>query len=476
MSGACSSLSLLNLEISDQKPIEDQLARIVTRLRDIVNHGITMDEKMQALLLLSKVPESYRSMISVLMATVELDKLNVETIISKATSEESMRKSGQAANKVSQTKPKPKGPCSHYNSPTHHELTCYQKYPEKHPKGKGNGKGKKDKGKKPDNGQNQAHNVVESVAPVIVASPSGSSNIAASFYDEAMASNSVNWTSWCMDSGASQHITFDLADFSEYQPFDVPVCFNTASTGEGSVIQALGEGTVTAYAWLDGQKTEVSLNNVYYLPRAGTRLFSTGSIERNGYSLFQGDGRMCIFDKLPDGAVKFGSTIRITGRKILEARYNPQSNVYWTLLELRNGQRIHLNVRKFKTWHRRFGHAGKNVMRQLPKHTKGVDAVDPPDEEPCDGCAYGKSTRLPFPPSEKRATEPLELVHTDLDGPMRTQAIGGWSYFAGFIDNYSGLAREYYLKHKLDVIQAFLDFKAWAETQTDKKIKKICSD
>lgn len=185
---------------------------------------------------------------------------------------------------------------------------------------------------------------------------------------------------------------------------------------------------------------------------------------------------MCIFDKLPDGAVKFGLTIRIMGRKILEAQYNPISNVYWTILELRNSQHIHLNVRKFKTWHRRFGHAGKDVMRQLPKHTKGVDAVDSADEEPCDGCAFGKSTRHPFPPSDKHATEPLELVHTDLDGPMHTQAIGGWSYFAGFIDDYSGLTRAYYLKHKSDAIQAFHDFKAWAETQTGKKIKKIRSD
>lgn len=211
-------------------------------------------------------------------------RINVETIIDKASSEESLRKSGQAANKVSQTKPKPKGPCSHCGSLTHHESTCWQKHPELRNKGKG--KGKKDKGKNKDTGHNHAHNVTESVAPVIVSPASGSSNITASFYDEAMASNSGNWTAWCMDSGASQHITFDLSDFTEYHLFNEPVCFNTASTSESSVIQALGEGTIHAYAWLDGQKTEVTLNHVYYLPQAGGRLFSTGSIERNGYSLF----------------------------------------------------------------------------------------------------------------------------------------------------------------------------------------------
>ena len=134
---------------------------------------------------------------------------------------------------------------------------------------------------------------------------------------------------------------------------------------------------------------------------------------------------MCIFDKLPEGAVKFGSTIRIKGRKILEAEYNVLSNIYWAKLELHNGQRVHLNVSRFRTLHRRFGHLGKDALRHLPKNVRGVDSVDSPEDEdePCEGCAWGKSTRLPFPPSDKRATEPLELVHTDLDGPMRTQAI-----------------------------------------------------
>ena len=134
----------------------------------------------------------------------------------------------------------------------------------------------------------------------------------------------------------------------------------------------------------------------------------------------------------------------------------------WTKLKLHNGQQIHLNVSRFRTLHRRFGHLGKDALRHLPKNVRGVDSVDSPEDEdePCEGCAWGKSTRLPFPPSDKRATEPLELVHTDLDGPMRTQAIGGYKYFAGFIDDYSGLARAYYLKSKSDAFQAFLDYKA----------------
>ncbi len=188
----------------------------------------------------------------------------------------------------------------------------------------------------------------------------------------------------------------------------MPVLFNTARQGDSSIIQALGERPLSGETWLDSQKVAITLSHIYYIPGTIGHIFSTGSIERNGYSLFQGDGHMCIFDKLPDGTVKHGFTIHIKGCKILEAQYNPSSNCYWTIIELHNGKHIHLNVHKFKTWHHHFGHVGKDVLHNLPKHTKEVDAIDPADEELCDGCTLGKSTCNPFPPSEKHATEVLE--------------------------------------------------------------------
>ena len=105
---------------------------------------------------------------------------------------------------------------------------------------------------------------------------------------------------------------------------------------------------------------------------------------------------MSIFDSKPDGTVASGSTIRIQGRKLLEGMHSIQRNIYWLPLEILPGQYANLNVRKYKIWHRRLGHANKDVIRQLPNHTKGVGEIDPADEEPCEGCAFGKSTRRPF--------------------------------------------------------------------------------
>ena len=56
----------------------------------------------------------------------------------------------------------------------------------------------------------------------------------------------------------------------------------------------------------------------------------------------------------------------------------------------------------------------------------------------CEACILGKQHRLPFNfENSRRARAPLELVHSDLVGPMQTTSIGGSTYFMTFIDDFS---------------------------------------
>ena len=55
----------------------------------------------------------------------------------------------------------------------------------------------------------------------------------------------------------------------------------------------------------------------------------------------------------------------------------------------------------------------------------------------CEPCLEGKMTMRPFKAKGYRAKEVLDLVHTDLCGPMSTSARGGYEYFIIFIDDYS---------------------------------------
>ena len=57
----------------------------------------------------------------------------------------------------------------------------------------------------------------------------------------------------------------------------------------------------------------------------------------------------------------------------------------------------------------------------------------------CDTCIARKLTSAPFKRSEITTQEPLELIHSDLYGPMRVSSVEGASNFLTFIDDYSRL-------------------------------------
>ena len=61
------------------------------------------------------------------------------------------------------------------------------------------------------------------------------------------------------------------------------------------------------------------------------------------------------------------------------------------------------------------------------------------------------------------ASVPLELVHSDLCGPLPFASFSGFKYLLTFIDDYSRRTWVYFLKCKSEVFNMFLSYKALAE-------------
>lgn len=93
------------------------------------------------------------------------------------------------------------------------------------------------------------------------------------------------------------------------------------------------------------------------------------------------------------------------------------------------------------TWHRRLGHIDGIIFKD-----NGADVKN------CEICCAGKMSRLPFMKCESRATSILEIIHSDLDGPMETQSIGHAKYFLTFVDDFSKKIFIYFLKQKSEVL------------------------
>ena len=95
----------------------------------------------------------------------------------------------------------------------------------------------------------------------------------------------------------------------------------------------------------------------------------------------------------------------------------------------------------------------------------------------CEHCAQGKHHRSRFPSSGgKRSDEPLGLVHSDVCGKINTKSLSGAEYFVTFIDDKTHFVWMYVLKHKSQVFEKFLEWKAMVERSTGRKLKTLRTD
>jgi hypothetical protein len=96
-------------------------------------------------------------------------------------------------------------------------------------------------------------------------------------------------------------------------------------------------------------------------------------------------------------------------------------------------------------------------MKKL--HSDGLLTLfDIESYETCEACLLGKMTKAPFTGWPERALDLLELIHTDLCGPMSTIARGKFQYFITFTNDFSRYGYVYLMKHKSESLEKFKEF------------------
>ena len=90
-------------------------------------------------------------------------------------------------------------------------------------------------------------------------------------------------------------------------------------------------------------------------------------------------------------------------------------------------------------WHQRFAHHSIPSIKQLISRNlvKGlyIEPAASKDLDPiCEPCLAGKMNATPFSPSPSRASQPLELVHSDLH-QLKSTTWDGYKYWITFIDD-----------------------------------------
>ena len=97
-------------------------------------------------------------------------------------------------------------------------------------------------------------------------------------------------------------------------------------------------------------------------------------------------------------------------------------------------------------WHKRFGHFNlkriaeikkKELVENMPEFLSNAQV--------CETCQQGKQTKLSFQANQvRRANQKLQLIHTDVCGPMKTDLLSGNRYFLLFIDDYTRMCWVYF--------------------------------
>ena len=148
---------------------------------------------------------------------------------------------------------------------------------------------------------------------------------------------------------------------------------------------------------------------------------------------------------------------------------NEYSNVSFSLFASSNTSKVDVNV-----WHARLGHIGQQRMNRLAKAGL-LENIEKVELSTCEHCLAGKTARKPFGKA-MRANASLQLIHSDICGPMNVRARHGAIYFITFIDDYTRFGYVYLISHKSEAFKCFQTYKNLVENQLDMKIKILRTD
>lgn len=224
-------------------------------------------------------------------------------------------------------------------------------------------------------------------------------------------------SSWCLDSGCTTHLCRDKKSFTEITSTNVK---NVNLANDESTC-ATATGTVSIIMSNDIKDEEINLRNILHVPTLRTNLMSVTKITDKGHQVTFQKEKAVISNS--NGKIRF-----IADRK---------GDLYFlrNTREYTHNASIEDKPDKLKQWHDKLGHL--NIKDVIHMSNRGVIPKVNSSILNCSRCLQGKLTALPFPKRLSRSTHKLEIIHSDLCGPMRTESLGKSKYFVTFKDDYS---------------------------------------
>jgi hypothetical protein len=202
--------------------------------------------------------------------------------------------------------------------------------------------------------------------------------------------------------------------------------------------------------------------DVLYVPGMTRNLISVSTLEDKGYEVTFRKGK--VFIRSLGSNRKMDKMIGVRHEKVYRLEIEPARAL------------VNVTTNLDELWNRRMAHLHFGALDHLRQAVTGLSKIAAEKHGPCKGCAMGKYAQRPFPPSEHRSKGALDLIHSNICGPMSVESVSGSKYFVLFIDDYSRKTWIYFLKTKDQVFNRFQEFRALVENQTCKKIRVLRLD
>ncbi|KAJ4744212.1 Transposon Ty1-GR1 Gag-Pol polyprotein [Rhynchospora pubera] len=267
-------------------------------------------------------------------------------------------------------------------------------------------------------------------------------------------------TDWVFDTGSCAHICRNVQVLKSRRRLEKGEV--QLRVGNGTCISAMAIGSVDLTL---PSGFVLELKDVFLVPSITRNIISISCLDMDGFDVV-------IKNKL---LTLFRNEVRFCDAHLLNGLYVLDSSGLILSVENDNRKRKISHENATLMWHCRLGHINEKRIKRL--QTVGLldqFAFEPIDT--CESCLMGKMTKAPFPNKGTRANDLLDLVHTDVCGPMSICARGGYSYFITFTDDHSRYGYIYLMRHKSESFDKFKEFKNEVENQLGRKIKVLRSD
>lgn len=264
------------------------------------------------------------------------------------------------------------------------------------------------------------------------------------------------------DSGATSHMTGKAENFTNYRK---ETLHRKITIANGNTIEIAGEG-IKRFPFI----SSMEMPTLHVPDLKNTTLFSIGKAVKGGNTfIFNEQGCKLENSKgqtLANGRLR-NNLYFMNTRPV---RFNNNETVAIASLQ---------KLDMLKLWHYRLGHRNAKDILDMSnlKLANGIDLKGSYHSSPCSDCAVFKAKQRSFPKSrEDRPRQVMDVLHSDLCGPLPVPSLTGARYFVTYIDSETKFKFTRLLLHKCDQESTFERLQALCERQTGRKVKILRAD